>query len=100
MNIAIEVIGWIGFTTASLLLIPQVIKTIKTNDTSTISTSMFIVGLINFTTWTIYGFLIASPQIYIANIIAVTCNIIILGYIIKNHYKAKKAKNNEINNNI
>ncbi|AXK51653.1 SemiSWEET family sugar transporter [Spiroplasma alleghenense] len=102
MNLAKEIIGWLAFTTSSLMLVPQVLKVIKTKKTESVSLVMFIFAVTNYILWTVYGFLKNSPQIYIANILAFTSSAIILGYIIYNGVKKRKEKQihktKEVNN--
>ncbi|AHI53817.1 hypothetical protein SSABA_v1c04080 [Spiroplasma sabaudiense Ar-1343] len=89
MNLATEIIGWLAFATSSLMLVPQVYKVIKTKKTESVSMVMFIFAVTNYTLWTVYGFLKNSPQIYIANILAFICSVIILGFVIYNIAKKK-----------
>jgi MtN3 and saliva related transmembrane protein len=62
-----EIIGYLGgiFITASF--IPQVIKSYKTKSVGDLSLGMIISTLIGTAFWLIYGFLINSMPIIIAN---------------------------------
>ncbi|AKU79990.1 SemiSWEET family sugar transporter [Spiroplasma turonicum] len=92
MNLAIEIIGWMGFTTSLLMLLPQVFKVIKTRDTKSLSLFMFILTFLNALIWFSFGLLTKSMQLYIANACAMTASIIIIVYIIINLIKSKKPQ--------
>lgn len=55
-----------GLTTTGAFL-PQIIKTIKTKDTKSISLGMYIVYIIGVLIWFIYGFMIKESAILISN---------------------------------
>jgi MtN3 and saliva related transmembrane protein len=63
----IEVLGMIAavLTTASFL--PQVYKTWKTKDTKSLSLTMYVCFFIGIVLWLIYGFLIDSLPMILAN---------------------------------
>lgn len=63
----IEALGMIAavLTTASFL--PQVYKTWKTKDTKSLSLTMYICFFIGIVLWLIYGFLIDSLPMILAN---------------------------------
>ncbi|KYB45713.1 hypothetical protein AB664_35090, partial [Brucella anthropi] len=56
MDIAL-IIGYLASICSVTSFIPQVIKVIRTADTAAISARMYIVTVIGFTLWTIFGFL-------------------------------------------
>ncbi|AOG60317.1 hypothetical protein SHELI_v1c03620 [Spiroplasma helicoides] len=95
LDIIGNVIGWLGFTTSLTMLLPQVIKVMRTRDTKSLSLIMFILTFLNAVLWFAYGLLIAQMQLYIANACALVASLIIIGYILANHIKAKKQKNNQ-----
>jgi MtN3 and saliva related transmembrane protein len=60
----------IGFTAAALTtlaFLPQVIKTWKSRSTGDISLSMFMSLTVGVLLWTVYGILISSPPVIVAN---------------------------------
>lgn len=63
----IEILGMIAavLTTASFL--PQVYKTWKTKDTKSLSLTMYVCFFIGIVLWLIYGFLIDSLPMILAN---------------------------------
>ncbi|MGJ8743493.1 SemiSWEET family sugar transporter [Polaribacter sp.] len=80
-----EIIGLVAavLTTASFL--PQVVKTAKTKDTSGLSLSMYIIFFIGVLLWLIYGVLINSLSIILANIITASLTLYLL--LMKLRYK-------------
>lgn len=70
-----EIIGFIAFTITTLAIVPQVIKTIKTRETKALSLSMMIMFIVGLSVWAIYGFMIGSTPIVVANTIGVLGNI-------------------------
>ncbi|AVN65042.1 hypothetical protein CG002_01530 [Mesoplasma florum] len=87
----IEVIGWLAFFTASFMMLPQVIKLIKYRKIDELSLFMYIIAVINYALWIIYGIMINSPQVYVANIFACSFSLLILFWIIVNKF-SKKTK--------
>jgi len=85
-----EIIGTIAaiFTTSSFL--PQAIKVVRTKDTHSISLVMYILFVIGVFMWLIYGVLIGSRPIVIANIITISLSSIILFYKIKEPKEQKE----------
>lgn len=63
-------------TTASFL--PQVIKVFKTKHTKDISLGMFMLMTAGVSFWLIYGLLISSPPIIMANTVTVVLSFYIL----------------------
>ncbi|ASP28466.1 hypothetical protein SCORR_v1c06940 [Spiroplasma corruscae] len=95
MELAIEIIGWFGFTTSFTMLLPQVVKVIKTRNTKSLSLIMFLLTFLNALLWFVYGLLTNSMQLYIANSCAMLASLIIIIYIILNILKAKNRKGKE-----
>jgi len=79
----IEYLGYIAafLTTASFL--PQVLKTIKTKDTSGISLTMYFFFVIGIVLWFIYGLKLGSMPIILANLFTGLMSSVILFYKIK-----------------
>jgi MtN3 and saliva related transmembrane protein len=68
-------------TTAAFL--PQVYKTWRTKDVSGLSLTMFLMFFTGIVLWLIYGFLIKSPPLILANGITVVSSFLLLYFIIK-----------------
>jgi MtN3 and saliva related transmembrane protein len=79
----IAIIGLIAgaFTTFSLL--PQVIKTVKTRETKDISLAMYIILITGMMLWIIYGVLIGSQPVIIANAVSMLLALIVLFFKIR-----------------
>ncbi len=80
----IAIIGLIAGTCTTISFLPQVIKTFKTKETKDISLSMYIVLATGIFLWTIYGILIESLPVILANSISFVLATIIL--ILKTKY--------------
>ncbi|MEK9132932.1 MAG: SemiSWEET transporter [Patescibacteria group bacterium] len=62
-----ELIGSLAGACTTLSLVPQVIKIIKTKSTKDVSLGMFVIFTLGVGLWLVYGFLVASIPIIIAN---------------------------------
>ncbi len=72
---------FLGFTAAlltSISFVPQVYKVWKTNNTKSISLTMFLLFWLGVLCWLIYGFLKGDMAITIANLFT----LIVAGYIL------------------
>jgi len=80
----VEIIGWIaaGLTTISFL--PQAIKVLRSNETSSISLWMYSIFAVGILCWLIYGVYLKSSQMIISNLITFLFAVIILRAKIKN----------------
>ena len=67
----IAVLGFLAGTLTTASFFPQVLKTIKTKETKDLSLSMYIVLATGIFLWTVYGILIGSVPVIIAN--AISC---------------------------
>ena len=77
-DIVIEIFGYIATACTSLAALPQLIKTLKTRDTSGISLLMFLVLTIGYGFWLVYGcFRLIYPMI-IGNAIGVAIQLVVL----------------------
>jgi len=72
------VIGFIAGTLTTASFFPQVLKTIKTKETKDLSLAMYIVLATGIFMWTVYGILIGSVPVIIANAISFILAAIIL----------------------
>ncbi len=79
----IAVIGLIAGTCTTVSFLPQVIKTFRTKETKDISLSMYIVLATGILLWTIYGILIESLPVILANAVSFVLANIILTFKIK-----------------
>jgi len=72
------IIGYIAAVCTTISFVPQVVQTIKTKRTKDISLGMYLILLTGAILWTIYGFALSSPPIYVTNILICTLATIIL----------------------
>ncbi len=79
MNWNIEVIGLIAAILTTFGFVPQVVKSFKTKNVEGISLTMYLVMFTGLIFWLIYGFLIDSLAIKLANIVS---GILVLALII------------------
>tara|TARA_B110000090_G_scaffold25476_1_gene25627 strand:+ start:128 stop:397 length:270 start_codon:yes stop_codon:yes gene_type:complete len=83
-----EIIGFIAAILTTSSFLPQLIKVWKTKSSKGVSSLMYFVMLSGVILWGVYGYLIGSKSVLIANIVAGLLQIVILILIFKN-------KNNE-----
>ena len=74
MEIA-QILGWIATFLFSIMIIPQMIKTIKSRDTSGVSLLLFIIFLVANIIALIYAIMISQPPLIIKYIIAIVTTI-------------------------
>lgn len=65
-----EILGLIAAVLTTSGFVPQVYKTLKTKNVIGISLTMYLVLLVGMIFWLIYGFLIDSFSIKLANIVS------------------------------
>jgi MtN3 and saliva related transmembrane protein len=78
MDISLELFGLIAGAITSFGFIPQIVKGYKTKKLEDISYFMPIVLSIGMTLWFIYGILIDSIAVIIANAFGIICCIILI----------------------
>lgn len=81
---------WVGYLAASLTtlsFLPQAIKTIKTQDTESLSFGMYAMFTTGVLMWLIYGLSIENYAIIVANAVTFVLAAIILGFKIYNSFK-------------
>ena len=79
----IEIIGFIAAILTTVAFLPQVYKTWKTKDVSSLSLPMLLIFFIGVFFWLIYGFLKNSPPIIFANSITIVSAFLLMYYKIK-----------------
>jgi MtN3 and saliva related transmembrane protein len=71
-------IGYLAALCTTIAFIPQAIKVYKTKHTQDISIGMFLLMSIGLIFWTIYGIIILSYPIIIANVLTIVFAVFIL----------------------
>jgi len=75
----INVIGYLAAIIGTALMLPQVIKSIRTKSVQDLSWLMLTLYLFNCLLWAIYGFLIAAIPVVLCNIVALVISIVQIG---------------------
>lgn len=84
MNLT-TLIGLLACFLTTGAFLPQIIKTIKTKDTKSISLSMYIVYVTGVIIWFVYGYMIGEIAILVGNVFSFIFGMIML--IMKIKYK-------------
>lgn len=79
----IELVGMFAAVLTTAAFVPQVFKIWKSKVSDGISLSMYLSMFIGVVTWCVYGYLIGSPSVMIANIIAGLLQLIIIYFKLK-----------------
>ena len=82
-----EIIGFVAAILTTVAFLPQVYKTWKTKDVSSLSLPMLVMFIIGIACWLIYGFLKKSPSMIFANIITIVSASILFYFKIKHQKK-------------
>ena len=78
-----EIIGLIAAVCTTFAFVPQVMKVWKTKQTKDLSLRMYSIMFLGIVLWLVYGILIYSLSIILANVVTATLVGTILVYIIK-----------------
>ena len=65
----IDVVGYVAAFLTTISFLPQVIKTLRTRDTSGISLTMYSIFVSGVVLWFIYGFLRDDKIVMMANVV-------------------------------
>ncbi|MBT4936263.1 PQ-loop repeat-containing protein [Candidatus Woesearchaeota archaeon] len=84
-----QVLGWIATILFSIMLIPQIVKTIKVKDTKGVSLLLFVTYLIANVIALIYAYLITQPPLIFKYLLGIiTAEIYIIIFLL--YYKRKE----------
>ena len=83
----VEIIGFVAALLTTSAFVPQVIKVWKSKSSNGVSLSMYLVLLVGVSLWGVYGYLIDSMSIIIANTVTGFLQLIILVLSLKNKNK-------------
>lgn len=78
-----EFIGLAAALLTTFAFLPQVYKTWKTKDVSSLSLPMLLIFFIGIVLWLVYGILLNSPSMIFANSITVLSSILLLYFKLK-----------------
>lgn len=85
-----QILGWIATFLFSVMVIPQMIKTMRTKDTSGVSLLLFVIYLVANVIALWYAFLIYQPPLIIKYVIAIVTTVVYIG-LYWLYYTRKKA---------
>lgn len=80
MQAHVELVGGLAGFLTTLAFLPQVIKVVRTKHTRDLSLGMFIIFCFGVSLWLVYGILVSSISIIVANAVTVVSAFIILVY--------------------
>ena len=83
----VEIIGFVAALLTTYAFVPQVIKVWKSKSSKGVSVSMYLVLLLGVFLWGVYGYLIESMSIMIANTVTGLLQLMILILILMNKNK-------------
>tara|TARA_B110000037_G_scaffold176046_1_gene200860 strand:- start:560 stop:820 length:261 start_codon:yes stop_codon:yes gene_type:complete len=83
----VEIIGFVAALLTTSAFVPQVIKVWKSKYSNGVSVSMYLILLLGVFLWGVYGYLIGSMSIMIANTVTGLLQLMILILILKNKNK-------------
>lgn len=78
-----EIIGFIAAILTTAAFLPQVYKTWRTKDVSSLSLPMLVMFFVGIVGWLVYGFLINSPSMIFANTITTISSFLLVYFKIK-----------------
>jgi MtN3 and saliva related transmembrane protein len=78
-GIGMEWTGYVAAALTTLAFVPQAVKTIRTRDTRSISLGMYVVFTIGIAFWLMYGIVLHSWPMIIANVVTFALSATILG---------------------
>jgi MtN3 and saliva related transmembrane protein len=87
-----EMIGLMAGLCTTISFIPQVIRTVRTKDTTGISLYMYIIFVLGVSLWLVFGFLIQSKSVIFTNSATIVLSGIILFMKIRNLLSHKKGE--------
>ena len=90
MDIA-QILGWVATILFSIMIIPQMIKTLRTRDTSGVSLLLFVIFLVANVIALIYAILIAQPPLIIKYILAIITTVAYIGIFFYFYFHRKRA---------
>lgn len=85
----LQLLGWVATFLFSIMIIPQIIKTMKTKDTSGVSLAVFIIYLNANIIALIYAYMINQPPLIIKYVISIITTIIYIALFCI-YYRRKK----------
>ena len=88
---SIEWIGMIAGVLTTCAFVPQVVKTVRSRSTGDLSWLWLVMMAAGVFLWMVYGYFIASPSVFIANIFTLICLLALLYVKISVHRQTADA---------
>ncbi|MEN9503523.1 MAG: hypothetical protein RI964_2808 [Pseudomonadota bacterium] len=76
---SVDVLGLVAASLTSLSFLPQVIKTVRSRDTTSISLFMYSLFVTGVGCWLIWGIMVNQVPVIIANVVTLLLAAVILG---------------------
>jgi MtN3 and saliva related transmembrane protein len=77
-----SILGWIATFLFSIMIVPQMVKTVKTKDTQGVSFTLYVIYLAGNIVALIYAFLITQPPLIFKYTVAILTTLIYIGLFI------------------
>ena len=81
----VDILGFVAGTLTTLSILPQVLKTFKLKETHELSIAWLLMLVSGTFLWSVYGYMISSPPVLVANIIS--CLLVLILFFLKLKYK-------------
>ncbi len=85
-----ELIGSLAAFLTTAAFFPQAIKTIRTRETGGLSLSMYLLLVMGVTMWLLYGLLLGSLPLIVANGIVLMPQLVILALLLQQNWPTKQ----------
>ena len=85
-----QILGWVATFLFSVMIIPQMIKTIRSKDTSGVSLFLFLIFLTANIIALIYAIMIAQPPLILKYSIAIVTTVIYIAIFLFYYTRTKK----------
>lgn len=86
-----ETIGLAAAALTTMSFVPQAVRVIRTSDTAAISLWMYVLFVAGLICWEIYGWMIGSLPVIVANIVTIALALVILTQKVRHVLAARKA---------
>ncbi len=80
---AIDLVGYVAATLTTAAFLPQVVRVWQSQSTKDLSLSTLISFIVGVFMWLIYGLLVKSAPIIVANAVTLVLNLVILRFKLK-----------------
>jgi len=89
-GLIVQVVGYAAAAVGTSLMVPQLVRSLRTKRMDDISIYMLLLYLVNGCLWTAYGWMIASYPVVVCNVIALFIAVWLI--VLKIRYSSDSAK--------